>query len=262
VWAWDFNILISSLPQMSVYGSFVFSADDILHGGFIVRDSKQLNAACRVLGARGVQQMFTDKGMAFRRMLNTTFGFRVEPDPTPENVPMNIILGGHGRRDGKALVANLQASDRLIFDRQFEILSIHNYHVGLKRILQMACNIDRVLVSKSEDRRLCWCSCCKSKFVFRVVCMDGSSIGNIGSHCLINKFQPAFIWARVIRMASTPAHGSTWGEIFNDRGVIYAALMALGRRFYEWALVIEVFQEQGVIKQDLVFGHDVCVGNI
>jgi hypothetical protein len=248
---------------MSVYGSFVFSADDIIvHGGFIAPDSKQLNVACRVLGARGVQQMFTDKGIVFRRMLNTTFGFHVEPDPTPENVPMNIVLGGRGVCDGKALVANLQASDRLIFDHQFEILTEHNYHVGLKRILHMACNIDRVLVSNSEDRRLCWCSCCKSKLVFRVLCMDGSSIGNIGSHCVVSKFQPAFIWARVIRMASTPAHGSTWGEIFNARGVIYAALMARMGRFYEWALVIEVFQEQGVIKQDLVFGHDVCVGNI
>jgi hypothetical protein len=261
VWAWDFNILISSLPQMSVWGSFVFSADDLYQMG-IVTDSKQLSAACRVLGARGVEQMFTAKGMVFRKMLNTRIGFHVGQDHQPENVPMNIILGGHGRRDGKALVANLQASDRLIFDRQFEILTDHNYHVGLKRILQMACNIDRVLVCKREDRRLCWCSCCKSKFVFHVVCTDGSSIGNIGSHCLINKFQPAFIWARVIRMASTPAHGSTWGEIFNARGVIYAALMALGRRFYEWALVIEIFQEQGVIKQDLVFGHDVCVGNL
>lgn len=240
--------------MLSVYGSYIYTIQEIMDLERMSRDQArrvtQVDQAKDQIEERAMNH-FTDEG---RVWMDAIIEKRMPPNRGQVgHLPVGGDLHFHsmgrvGGRDGATLSANLH---------HLGVLGQRQYVENLPAIFDIIGGIVMTEYRYFPVEVMCRCGFQGVNHAYYLHHHDGRVFGPVGYNCLFNKFHFGFVWAKVVRLSikRIEEHDMTYGQIFNSRNInpVFDVVRGVNGEFSEWVLIIELLQDRGIIKQDLVF---------
>jgi hypothetical protein len=227
----------------------MFTPDQLKWRGHHNRKDHQLDIAAAYVEQLAMDH-FTEKGEKWRDWI---IAGRMPPtrheDGDWGQLRFTAAYASTGNLDGRAACNNLHYP--------LEVLGDGDYFARLREIIEMLVSLKGVEYHWFHEPVMCRCGFHAVHNAYRPVFEGGRVVGPFGASCVFTKLHLGYVWAKVVMLAleaTDPETGVTWGDIFNRRGVNEDFQnMMQNSIFKEWVELIQIFQDVGVIKADLLF---------